>query len=367
MDGDRGKDCACPAKASVPMPLTSEFSYDLPGELIAQKPARERTRSRMMVLERCGETIRHSVFADLPRYLREGDLLVVNDTRVTPARVYGTRTDTGGRVELLLLDKLGAGNWRAMYRASRPAREGIPLSLADGQINGTVRGKSGRGVIEVELEAEREIDSVLEQKGFAPLPPYIKRKRGKHGDSRADRERYQTVYARNPGAVAAPTAGLHFDEELLKTIEEGGTDIAAVTLHVGAGTFRPVKTERIEEHPMHEERYRVDERAAEAVERTKKAGGRVIAVGTTTARTLEAVFAEMGRVAASEGRTDLFIYPPYEFRVVDAMLTNFHLPRSTLLMMICAFAGKDFVFSAYGEAIRRKYRFYSFGDCMLIM
>jgi len=352
---------------------TADFDYELPEALIAQEPPPERGQSRMMVLYRDSGRLEHDSVASLPDRLAAGDLVVVNDTRVIPARIFGERADSGGRVELLLCEPAAseAGEcevWDCLYRASRPARPGIRLNLASGRLNAeVVAGINERGMVRVRLEGKEPLAEILEAEGTTPLPPYIKRE-PRHGDRISpDRARYQTVYARHAGAVAAPTAGLHFSSTLLADLEERGIERANVTLHVGPGTFRPVKSDRVCDHSMDSERFVVPAATQDAVRRARARGKRVVAVGTTTVRTLESAAAEDGIPRAGEGRTSLFIYPPYRFRVVDAILTNFHLPRSTLIMMISAFAGREQVLKAYAEAVRQRYRFYSYGDCMLIL
>lgn len=356
---------------------TSEFDYELPAELIAQEPLPERSQSRMMVVQRAtGELIDRTV-RDLPEYLDAGDLLVVNDTRVFNARVFGQRADTGGRVELLLVrelkpdrdDRPSVGDqttWECMYRGSARAKDGMELILADGRIHAQIVDASGSGRVVVQIRSDAPLFDILDSAGVPPVPPYIKRKAGDHRIM-IDRDRYQTVYARERGSIAAPTAGLHLDEALLKQLRAGGVSRAAVTLHVGPGTFQPVKVETVEEHEMEAELYSIGRHTAEAVRTTQDNGNRVVAVGSTTVRTLETVFGEHGDVTAASGASSIFIFPPYKFGVVDAMLTNFHLPRSTLLMMVCAFAGKELALHCYQEAVARKYRFYSYGDCMLIV
>lgn len=391
---------------------TSDFDYCLPPELIAQAPLPERTQARMMVVRRSEGSWQHRTVADLPEYLVAGDLLVVNNTRVLPVRLFGQRADTGGRVELLLLEpsqpgaesgepRLSArgleepqgplpesltGEWVAFYRASRSARAGQQIVLADGLIRGEIMEVTGPGRIRIRLNSERPLLQILERHGFAPLPPYIHRPypRATHDAAAApepsagsgfsglnwaqqDREMYQTVFASRPGAVAAPTAGLHFTPALLRQLADKGVQRAEVTLHVGPGTFKPVKTESVEDHVMESEWYAVGAGCADAVARVREQGRRVVAVGTTVVRTLETVAQEQGRVVPASGRTTIFLAPPCAFRVVDALLTNFHLPKSTLLMLVSALAGSDLIRAAYQEAIRERYRFYSYGDCMLIL
>ena len=350
--------------------LVSDFDYALPQELIAQVPPEKRGTSRMMVLPRSGSGApEHRSVADFPSYLRPGDLVVFNDTRVFSARAEGRWEDTPGRVEVLVVEQSAShpGAWTALCKSSRPMKPGRVAVLAGGALRATVVEKdSATGRVVFSLEHEGDFFELLDRTCVPPVPPYIKRG---PGDPRVglDRERYQTVYARETGAVAAPTAGLHFSEELLRRIDETGARRAFVTLHVGPGTFRPVKTDTVEAHVMDSERYEVPERTAALWRETRAAGGRVFAVGSTSVRTLETVASEHGgEVAACTGRSSIFIYPPYRFAAVDAILTNFHLPKSTLLMMVSAFAGRERVMAAYAEAIRGKYRFYSYGDCMLM-
>jgi len=343
----------------------ADFDYDLPRELIAQHPLPQRDLSRMMVLHRASRRIEHRRFRDLPEYLEPGDLLVLNDTRVIPARLVGTR-DTGGRVEILLI-RPEEEAWRAMLRSRGRLRPGEPLSLEGGALicQFLERLPDGEALVAFDMPSE-ELLARLEEVGRAPLPPYIKRPRDHDPDALADKERYQTVYARRPGAVAAPTAGLHFTERLLAALEARGIRRTTVTLHVGPGTFKPVRTERVEDHQMHSERFELPEAAARAVEEARRADRRVVAVGTTSTRVLEAV-GRAGELSPRAGWTDLFIYPGFEFRLTDALVTNFHLPRSTLLMLVAAFAGREFILEAYEEAKRLRYRFYSYGDAMLIL
>jgi len=363
---------------------TLEFYYELPQELIAQEPLRERSHSRMLVLQCPTGIIEHRHVTDLPEYLQAGDLLVLNDTRVIPARLLGRRKDTGGRVELLLIEEISPHEWEALWKASGRPRAGLGIVFGEGEGEGEVLAVERDGRVRVFFGVERMLD-LLEKVGQPPLPPYIRRRGADPTIATLDRERYQTVYARVPGAVAAPTAGLHLTKELLGALEQHEVGIAFVTLHVGRGTFRPVKCEHVEEHRMDPERFWVNGECAEAINRTRANGGRVVAVGTTTVRALETVADDKGRVCQCAGRTELFIRPPYQFRVVDALLTNFHLPESTLLMMVCAFAqsilesvgvdgasgyilaGRDLVMRAYQEAIVKRYRFYSYGDCMLLL
>lgn len=339
---------------------TADFDYDLPQELIAQRPA-PRGTSRLLVLDAEGEE-RHRRVADLPSLLRPRDLLVVNDTRVIPARIFARRRPGGGRSELLLLEKLGPSAWEAMARPAKRLREGSVLDVEGAEVVLEIerKARTADGVRFV-VRFSEEIESHLGEVGHVPLPPYIQRP-----DEAADRETYQTVFARHDGAVAAPTAGLHFDAELLARLEERGVERARVTLHVGPGTFRPVNAEEVEEHRMDEERYAVPEATAEAVRRCRERGGRVVAVGTTVVRTLESTGKEDRTIEAGAGRTSLFLRPGNGPRIVDVLLTNFHLPRSTLIMLVASFAGRERVLQAYAEAVERGYRFYSYGDAMLV-
>ena len=347
----------------------SDFDYDLPLELIAQEPPARRDGARMMVLDRAARTVEHRAFADLPAYLRAHDLLVVNDTRVIPARVFGRKAKegTGGKVEFLLLEELSPGIWDALMRSRRRPKVGDRVILDEDLAVATVLEDGELGRVKVRVESALPWLEVLERIGQTPLPPYIQRKEATPERRATDKVRYQTVFAREPGAVAAPTAGLHFTPEVLDRLAAHGVGQAAVTLHVGIGTFRPVAVETVEEHKMDFERWQIPDATAAKIGAAKAAGGRVVAVGTTSVRTLESAAARLEGFGAGQGRTDLFIYPPYEFKVVDALVTNFHLPKSTLIMMISAFAGREFVREAYREAIRERYRFFSYGDCMLIL
>lgn len=345
--------------------LTSDFDYTLPEALIAQHPAAKRTDARMMVLHRASGSIEHRNILEIGEYLRAGDLLVVNNTRVIKARIFGNKVESGGAVELLLLEPTTADSWLCLCKASRQPKPGTELSLAHGRILGTVLSQGEGGRLEVRLAGERPVLEVLEEAGDVPLPPYIRREKRNHHP--IDAERYQTVYASKPGAVAAPTAGLHFTPALLQSLADQGITKTEITLHVGIGTFRPVSVEDVRMHQMDEERYEILPAAADAMNRTKSGGGRIVAVGSTSVRTLETAASNSGNIASGAGRSDLFIYPPYHFKAVDCMLTNFHLPKSTLIMMVSALAGKELTQHAYAEAVRERYRFYSYGDCMLIL
>jgi len=341
--------------------LVKDFSFHLPQELIARHPPEKRDGSRLMLLDRSSASVSEDVFCNLLRYLRPGDLLVLNDTRVIPARLFG-RKQSGGRVELLLLQRLSGCDecWECMVKPAKRLSKGEEILLESGMA-ATALFRSDSGNWQVRFLGNEPFSHWLEREGHVPLPPYLQR-----NDLLEDRERYQTVVARESGAVAAPTAGLHFTHELLNRLALRGAETAFVTLHVGLGTFQPVRVERVEEHQIHTERYVIPPETAEAVARTKAAGGRVIAVGTTSARTLEYSAQNDGKVASGSGDADIFIYPGYDFKAVDALITNFHLSESTLLMLVSAFAGQEFVLEAYREAVARKFRFYSYGDAMFI-
>jgi S-adenosylmethionine:tRNA ribosyltransferase-isomerase len=343
----------------------SEFDYSLPQELIAQRPLEHREESRLLVLRRGDGRIEHRRFADLVRYLRAPDVLVINDTRVLPWKVTGRRA-TGGAIEGLLMEAAGDGTWLAMFKSHGKLLAGERLRLLERRLTAHLleRGEEGTWTIRFdEADAER----ILAEHGLAPLPPYIKRSAGDREIAELDRRRYQTVFAEREGAIAAPTAGLHFTTELLERVRAGGTEVAKVTLHVGVGTFQPVKVERVEEHRMHAERYELRGEAASVINERRHAGGRIVAVGTTSVRVLETCADEHGVVAGASGSTSIFIHPPYRFRAVDALITNFHLPKSTLMMLVCAFAGRERILEAYEEAKRERYRFFSYGDAMLIV
>ncbi|HEX3532363.1 MAG TPA: tRNA preQ1(34) S-adenosylmethionine ribosyltransferase-isomerase QueA [Thermoanaerobaculia bacterium] len=341
--------------------LTRDFDYDLPAESIAQQPA-PRGESRLLVLDREGPDRHHRV-RDLPRLLHPGDLLVLNDTRVIPARLYGRRASGDGKIEILLTEKISERDWDALVKPGRRARPGTVISFEGLTAEIIEKDPSGRH----RLRFSEPIEPHLERLGHVPLPPYIHRSKDqKDSKDTKDKELYQTVYARQPGAIAAPTAGLHFSEELLAEIRGVGVETAMVTLHVGLGTFKPVTAERVADHRMERERWEVPAATAEAIRRTRERGGRLVAVGTTVVRTLESA-ARDGVVEAGSGTTELFITPGFPFQVVDALMTNFHLPQSTLLMLVSAFAGRERVLAAYAEAVREGYRFYSYGDAMLVL
>ena len=348
---------------------TADFDYELPPELVAQTPAARRDGSRMMVLHRDTHTWEHRRFTDLPDYLSPGDLLVANDTRVIPARLFGakTRPGTGGKVEFLLLEETAPRVWDALMRTRRRPAPGETILLEGGLATATLLSDGPQGRCTIRIDSDLPMLELLDRIGRTPLPPYIRRKLSPAEILEADKIRYQTVFAQHPGAVAAPTAGLHFTPDVLSALAAKGVTRATITLHVGIGTFRPVSAENVEDHRMDEERWTITPETADAVTRCRAAGHRVVAVGTTSVRTLETAAARPEGFGPGSGRTSIFIYPPYRFRAVDALLTNFHLPESTLIMMISAFAGRDLVLAAYRDAIREKYRFYSYGDCMLIL
>ncbi|MGI5978017.1 MAG: tRNA preQ1(34) S-adenosylmethionine ribosyltransferase-isomerase QueA [Oscillospiraceae bacterium] len=337
---------------------TSDFNYDLPEELIAQTPLERRDGSRLMHLDRFTGAVEHRHFYDLPEYLRSGDCLVLNDSRVLPARLIGKR-ETGGTVEVLLLRDKGEGVWECLTRPGRKTQPGTKLSFGEGELIATVVDAIEDGNKLIQFHYEGIFLEVLERLGKMPLPPYIK-------TELEDQERYQTVYSREVGSAAAPTAGLHFTPELLQTIADKGVKVCYLTLHVGLGTFRPVKADNIEDHEMHAEYCVIPEETAKIVTATKKAGGRVVCVGTTSCRTIESFANEDGTLDPKSGWTDIFLYPGYRFKCMDALVTNFHLPESTLIMLVSAFAGREHVLAAYEEAVRERYRFFSFGDAMFI-
>ncbi len=337
----------------------SDFYYDLPEELIAQDPLTDRASSRLMVLSKSDGRIEHRHFRDIKEYLRAGDCLVLNNTRVIPARLLGVKPDTGAAIELLLLKRISADEWECLVRPGKKLRTGAVVSFGDGVLTGEITKQRDDGNRIVRFSYEGVFEEVLDKLGEMPLPPYITHKL-------VDRDRYQTVYAKYDGSAAAPTAGLHFTKELLREIEDMGVSIAYVTLHVGLGTFRPVKEDDIMDHKMHSEWYEVTPDTADLINRTKAEGGRIICVGTTSTRTVESVADEEGTVHPGNGETDIFIYPGYKFRVLDALITNFHLPESTLVMLVSALAGRENVLNAYRTAVEERYRFFSFGDAMFI-
>lgn len=338
---------------------TSDFDYHLPDELIAQAPLTQRDASRMLVCDRGTGAVSHGLFKDFPQYLKAGDVLVLNRSRVIPARLLGLKADSGLACEVLLLRRLEQDTWEALVKPGRRLKEGSTVVFGEGELRCEVLKSTDFGGRLVKFSYKGVFEAVLDRLGRMPLPPYI------HAQL-MDRERYQTVYCREEGSAAAPTAGLHFTDEVLSQIREQGVRITSLLLHVGLGTFRPVKEERIENHQMHEEWYEVSSEAADAVNSARMAGGRVVCVGTTCVRTLETVADENGLIQPGSGNTGIFITPGYSFRAVDMLLTNFHLPQSTLLMLVSAFMGRENALAAYQEAVRERYRFFSFGDCMLI-
>ncbi len=337
----------------------SEFNYELPEELIAQTPIEKRDESRLMVLERKEQSIEHKIFKDIIDYLEPGDCLVRNNTKVLPARLYGKK-ETGAKVEFLLLNQIEGDIWESIVRPGNKLHIGTKVIFGEGLLEAEILEVMPGGTRKVEFHYKGIFNEILDKIGLMPLPPYI------HEELKQN-DRYQTVYAKYNGSAAAPTAGLHFTEELLKKIEEKGVKIANVTLHVGIGTFRPVKVEKIEEHEMHSEHYYIKQEDVDKINETKKQGKRVIAVGTTSCRVLETISDENGMVKTAEGDTKIFIYPGYKFKCIDGLITNFHLPESTLLMLVSALAGKEYIMKAYKEAVDKKYKFFSFGDAMFII
>ncbi len=337
-----------------------DFYYELPEELIAQDPLEDRSGSRLLVLDKETGEVSHHIFKEIVDYLEPGDCLVLNDTKVIPARLIGAKEDTGGRIEVLLLKRREDHVWETLVKPGRKARCGTRISFGGGLLTGEVVEIAEEGNRLIRFEYEGIFEEILDQLGQMPLPPYITHQL-------EDKDRYQTVYARHTGSAAAPTAGLHFTPELLEIIEDKGVDIAKVTLHVGLGTFRPVKAENILEHHMHSEYFQIDAEAAEKINRAKEKGSRVICVGTTSCRTIESAADADGRIKECSGWTDIFIYPGYQFKILDCLITNFHLPESTLIMLVSALAGREHTLSAYEEAVRERYRFFSFGDAMLVV
>lgn len=336
-----------------------DFDYYLPEELIAQHPTAKRDEARLMILDKATGELEHKVFKDIVNYLNPGDCLVLNDTRVLPARLIGEKEDTHGKMEFLLLKRTDKDTWETLVKPGKRAKIGTKFVFGDGELKSEVIGLGEEGSRIVKFEYKGIFEEVLDRLGQMPLPPYIT-------ETLEDKEMYQTVYSKEQGSAAAPTAGLHFTEELLEEIKNKGVKLAFLTLHVGLGTFRPVKVEDIENHTMHSEYYSMTEETADIINSTKESGGRVIAVGTTSNRTLETIADENGRVKEQSGWTDIFIYPGYKFKIVDALITNFHLPQSTLLMLISALAGRERIMNAYETAVKEKYRFFSFGDAMFI-
>ncbi len=338
---------------------TSDFYYDLPPELIAQTPLEDRSSSRFLVMDKHTGAITHTTFKSVTDYLNPGDCLVLNNTRVIPARLYGEKEGTGGKIEFLLLNRKTATDWEVILKPGKKAKPGARFSFGGGRLKAEILDIVNEGNRLVRFEYDGVFENVLDELGEMPLPPYITQKL-------KDKDRYQTVYSKHQGSAAAPTAGLHFTRELLEDIHDKGVNIAYVTLHVGLGTFRPVKVENAEEHKMHSEFYVIDSENADIINKTRASGGKVISVGTTSTRVLETVAAPDGTLEASGGWTDIFIYPPYKFKCVDSLITNFHLPESTLLMLVSAFSTKENIMNAYAEAVKERYRFFSFGDAMFI-
>ena len=339
---------------------TSDFYFDLPEELIAQVPILDRSSSKLMVLDKETGDIEHKTFKNVIDYLNPGDCLVLNNTRVIPARLIGEKVDTGGKIEFLLLKRTEEDTWQALVKPGKRAKIGTKFSFGNGKLIGEVVGLAEEGSRIIKFYYEGIFEEVLDELGNMPLPPYIT-------ERLEERERYQTVYSKHNGSAAAPTAGLHFTEALLEKIKEKGIEIANVTLHVGIGTFRPVKVENVEEHEMHSEHYYIKKEDAEKINFAKRTGHKVISVGTTSCRVLESVADENGMVKETEGDTSIFIYPGYKFKCIDSLITNFHLPESTLIMLVSSLAGKDFIMKAYEEAVKQRYKFFSFGDAMLIL
>ena len=338
---------------------TSDFYYDLPKELIAQTPADPRDSSKLLVMHKEDGTLEHKHFYDIIDYLNKGDCLVLNDSRVLPARLFGVRKDTGAVIELLLLKQIEANVWETLVKPGKKAKEGCQISFGDGKLNGVIKEVLSDGNRIMEFDRLDDLYPILDELGEMPLPPYITEKL-------EDRERYQTVYSRELGSAAAPTAGLHFTDELLKKIKDKGIKTAFVTLHVGLGTFRPVKADEITEHTMHSEFYQISSEAADTINKAKKNGKRVICVGTTSCRTIESAARDHGEIKECSGWTDIFIYPGYKFNVMDALITNFHLPESTLIMLVSAFCGYENTMNTYNTAVSMNYRFFSFGDAMFV-
>lgn len=336
-----------------------DFNYDLPEELIAQDPLEDRSSSRLMVLHKDTGRIEHKIFRDIIDYLNPGDCLVINDTKVIPARLMGIKEDTGATIEVLLLKRNADDVWECLVKPGKKARTGARIVFGEGLLVGEIVDVIEDGNRMIKFHYEGIFEEILDKLGQMPLPPYITHKL-------QDKNRYQTVYAKNEGSAAAPTAGLHFTKELLEKIKEKGVNVVSITLHVGLGTFRPVKVDKIEEHHMHTETFNISKEAADTINRTRAAGGRVIAVGTTSCRTLESAAADDGTIPARSGDTDIFIYPGYKFKAIDCLITNFHLPESTLIMLVSALAGRDNIMNAYETAVKERYRFFSFGDAMFI-
>jgi len=337
----------------------SDFNYELPKELIAQDPLEKRSESRLMVLDKATGKVTHKHFYDIIEYINEGDCLIINNTKVIPARLYGVKEDTGAAIEILLLKRVDGNTWECLSRPGKKARVGARIVFGEGLLTGEIVDVVEEGNRLIRFEYDGIFEEILDKLGEMPLPPYITHKL-------QDKSRYQTVYAKYDGSAAAPTAGLHFTPELLQSLRDKGVKIAEVTLHVGLGTFRPVKVENVLEHHMHSEYYEITKEACDIINNTKANGGKVISVGTTSTRTVESAADENGLLTPKKGDTDIFIYPGFNFKVIDSLITNFHLPESTLIMLVSALAGRENVLAAYEEAVKERYRFFSFGDAMLI-
>ena len=345
--------------------LLSEFDYILPEELIAQTPAQKRENSRMMVLNKGNQSIQHKHFYDIVDLLDENDVLILNNTKVIPARLYGNK-DTGAKIEVFLLKEKENKEWEVLIKPSKRVKENTLIKISEDLSVQVIKSLPDDGKWLVKMIYEGNILEILHRVGNIPLPPYIERKMSNEELKKLDFERYQTVYAKDEGSVAAPTAGLHFTNDILKKLADKGIEIGYVTLNVGIGTFRPVKCENVLDHKMDSESFEISQETADLINNAKQNGKKIVAVGTTTVRTLETAYKQFGEIKACKSASELFIYPPYEFKIIDKLITNFHLPKSTLLMLVSALAGKDFIFNAYNEAIENKYRFYSYGDCMFI-
>lgn len=338
-----------------------QFDFQLPEELIAQTPIPDRSSSRLLILDPSSGNVEHGTFKDISTFIQEGDCLVLNDSRVLPARLFGTKAETGANIELLLLKNLQGNTWETLAKPAKRIKKGISVSFGNGRLKAVCTEEKAEGLRDFRFDFAGNFYEILDELGDMPLPPYIHEKLD-------DRERYQTVYSKHVGSAAAPTAGLHFTEQLLDDLRQKGVQTAFITLHVGLGTFRPVKVDKVEEHKMHSEFYMMSKETANQLNHVREKGGRIIAVGTTAVRTLETIAAENGgQFRESSGWTDIFIYPGYEYRGIDGMVTNFHLPKSTLLMLVSAFAGQEHVLNAYKQAVQNRYRFFSFGDAMLIL
>lgn len=346
--------------------MLSDFDYELPEKLIAQMPADKRENSKMLVVDKANQTIEHKHFFDIVDYIDSNSILVLNNTKVLPARLYGTK-DTGAKIEVFLLEGKGEKQWSCLIKPSKRVKPDTIITISEELKIRPIKRLEDDGEWLIELIYEGDLFEILHKVGNIPLPPYIERKIKSEELKQFDMERYQTVYAKDEGSVAAPTAGLHFTDEILEKLKAKGVEIVYVTLNVGLGTFRPVKCDNILEHKMHSETFEITQEAAEKINNAKANGKKLIAVGTTTVRTLETAYQKYGCIKACHDHSELFIYPPYEFKVIDKLITNFHLPKSTLLMLVSALAGKDFIFKAYEEAIKNEYRFFSYGDCMLIL